>query len=74
MASDLARFRDHCRAMAQSRPTDRISAVWHPGEAAFAMPVGEISDAERDLWRRLADEVDRYLSGADESVETPLFQ
>lgn len=33
---------------------------------------GCVSDAERDLWTRLADEIDAYLKPADDDQELPL--
>lgn len=66
--------------MAESKPTDRVLAEWAPGQVTRAS-VGEMSDAERALWRMLADDVDRTLplleaeevSAPDDTVESPLF-
>lgn len=57
--SDLAAFRDHCRAMATSTPTTRLPQQF--GSQRVVCMVGDISDADRALWKRLADEIDAYL-------------
>ena len=65
MASELERFRDHCRKMAESTPTTRIRAEWgsssNPGGRDLTIPVGEMSDTDRLLWGRMAAEAAAYL-------------
>lgn len=65
--------------MAESKPTDRVPVEW-PGGETTKVAVGAIPDAERALWRMLADDVDRALpmleaeaSVPDDTVESPLF-
>lgn len=79
--SDLERFRDHCRAMASFEPPTRptsVSITCHRGHiygdcnrppthcGCSCHDVLGPLPAERDLWARLADEVDAYLAGDDE--------
>lgn len=54
MMTDLEAFRDHARDMA-SRTRSR---------ATRSRP--EVSVADRALWKQLADEIDAYLSPADD--------
>lgn len=65
--SDLAAFAAHCRVMAGSdhKPTcvGHLPTRW--GWAREQRPdprcPGCVTDADRELWTRLADEVDAYL-------------
>lgn len=82
--SDLERFRDHARRMAtaEHKPecTSLIPGEWRYPRNALSMAgptwweppacPGCITDAERVLWARLADETDAYL---DRPVERGLF-
>ena len=81
MASDLERFRDHCRNMvtAEHRPDCEGAKPkpprWRMFRDVSAMTLAEapappscsgcVSPVDREWWARLADEADRYLS-ADE--------
>lgn len=68
--------------MADSTPGTRIKAAWSgPAYLEATTAVGDMSDGERDLWRRLADEVERWLSrdpdaarATDPAVDDPLFK
>lgn len=78
--SDLTAFRDHARTM--SRRTHRPDCpLWKKvGEFAHLCSdscthpeprcPGCVTNADRELWKRLADEVDAYLS---RHVEEGLF-
>lgn len=83
--SDLTAFRDHARRMAAARHTPdcaRRLAKWEAAESAHRWLMdkpdpgprpechGCITDADRALWVRLADETDAYL--ARETEETLL--
>lgn len=58
--SDLAMFRDHCRAMAVAdQRSEHVRA---------AQMVGLLTPENRALWARLADEVDAYLSTDEEGL------
>ncbi len=69
MPTDLERFRDHCRKMAESTPQTKVRTedASRPG-AVREVKVGTISEGDRALWRMLASEVDRYMDGDDEVV------
>lgn len=67
--SELERFRDHARRMATAEHVDHCRAKtplgrrgwwrWaHPDPACE----GCVTDADRALWTRLADEIDAYLT------------
>jgi hypothetical protein len=61
--SDLTAFRDHARSMANAthRPECMVRAA--PWLKAKPRPgcTGCVSDDDRALWARLADETDAYL-------------
>lgn len=60
----LETLRAHARAMANSTPKTRIPVQqggYH--QQPVKMRVGEMSDEERALWVRLADEAERFISG-----------
>lgn len=61
MSTELERFRDHARTMANSTPGTRVRASWNGGWREQTVKVGDMPDAERALWARLADEVDAHL-------------
>lgn len=61
---DLATFGRHARRMATSSPSDRFTFDVGIGLRSRDA-VGVLPDTERELWARLADEVDRYLAAAD---------
>lgn len=70
----LVTFGNHCRRMADSKPTDRLLLEPFTGET-HETQVGQISDSDRALWRRLADEVEDYLHDdrAPGPDDAPLF-
>lgn len=70
--SDLTVFRDHARKMAASKPTDRVNAA-RRGHVPYTVPIGPLTDAERALWTRLADEVDAYLAADPEDDVLPVI-
>lgn len=60
----LEAFARHCRTMAESTPETRVDMdVPRPGGGwrRERMAVGALTDTERALWRRLANEVAAYL-------------
>jgi hypothetical protein len=57
----LTRFRDHCRAMAGASSAVNVGSRDRP---EWAFP----TDDERELWARLADEIDAYLTRDDPPV------
>jgi hypothetical protein len=57
----LVTFGRHCRRMADSRPEERLPMEVSLGRVE-QVPVGELEPGERALWRRLADEVESYLT------------
>lgn len=63
--SDLTAFRDHARTMAraQHRPTCAIRDPARPWLKPMHDPdcAGCVTDDDRALWARLADETDSYL-------------
>lgn len=61
MSRALATFRDHARRMADSKPDDRV-AMDVGGGAVQRVKVGNLTDAERALWRQLAGEASRFLA------------
>ena len=62
MATELERFRDHCRAMATAKPGTKVKAHWHGAlRPAVTLPVGDMSDDDRILWGRMAAEASAYL-------------
>ena len=74
--NDLTTFRDHARRMSTARHTDecgtwtnpkRLNAPrrWQSPNPACA---GCVTPAQRDLWARLADEVDAYLNRHPEEM------
>lgn len=84
--SDLTTFADHARAMAdaQHKPECCI-ARYHVGWGSFAgydypdpACPGCVTDADRALWTRLADEADAWLARDDEEglfdAETPVVE
>jgi hypothetical protein len=78
--SDLTVFRDHCRERATWQPGDKRAACME--RTAFGTPkpadhtncgghrcgcrCHEPTPTARDLWKRLADEIDDYLDRCDE--------
>ena len=50
MSTDLERFRDHCRRMADDSDSHDTAVL----------------GTDRDLWQMLADEADAYLARTDE--------
>lgn len=70
--SDLTAFRNHARAMstAEHKPECLIDCQDWRGIRSFKMPrhgcPGCVTDAERALWARLADEADAYLHRHEE--------
>lgn len=54
--------------MADSKPTDRIAANWS-GARVETVPVGELSEGERVLWRMLADEADGFVEAEAAAAE-----
>jgi hypothetical protein len=80
VATELERFRDHCRRMAESTPSTRVKANWHGGREDVTVAVGEMSDADRMLWARMAAEASAYLAHDPDVVaaepapdDVPLF-
>jgi hypothetical protein len=71
--SDLTRFRDHCRRMAE----DCDRGIHHDAHGRRyemkAAPSGLVTDAlaARHLWRMLADEVDAYLARTNPQPSQP---
>lgn len=73
--SELERFRDHCREMAEAehKPECRVFVEvkpwprWAPAHWQHPDPdcLGCNLSDDRDLFRRLADEVDAYLTDDD---------
>lgn len=59
MSTELARFRDHCRRMAAA--DTRAVNIGTRTRPEWAYP----TDRERELWTRLADEIDAYLTPDD---------
>lgn len=64
--SDLTRFRDHARRMAKAKhrpdcPGLDPSRPYLKPDAKVCR--GCVSEPDRVLWRRLADEATRYLAG-----------
>ncbi len=70
MSKELAAFAAHARRMAEATPDTRLH-LHVQGFKHARMKVGAISDAERDLWRRLADEAERFLGSEDNGDRTP---
>lgn len=78
--SDLTAFRDHCRAMADAR--HRPDCPGRDPHRSYLKPDpkvcrGCVTETDRALFVRLADEVDTYLAGDLTDVdlfgdETPL--
>jgi len=73
--SDLSAFRDHARTMstAEHKGTCQGRREHHnfpDGRLVYPDPAcpGCVSDADRALWARLADEVDAYLSHDEDEV------
>lgn len=64
----LAAFRDHARRMAESTPDTRLLLDVGYGRAR-RMKVGNLSEAERALWRQLAGEADGFLRGTPEDED-----
>lgn len=65
MSRTLATFRDHCRRMADSKPDDRILMDLGGGRVE-RVKVGDLSDAERALWRQMAGEATMFLAAETE--------
>ena len=74
---ELEQFLRHCRAMStaehkpECRRADHLARCWgireawtHPDPAC----TGCVTDADRALWARLADEVEAYLSHEEEGA------
>lgn len=62
MATELERFRDHCRRMAEAEPGTRVKANWHgANRPQVTLPVGEMSDGDRLLWGRMAAEAAAFI-------------
>jgi len=82
--SDLTTFRDHARAMAgaQHKPECLTECLDWRGIRKFTLPrhgcPGCVTDADRELWTRLADEADAWLARDDEEglfdAETPVVE
>ena len=74
MASDLERFRDHCREMATAvhKPTchGHRPSTWGWAREIHPDPKcpGCVTDADRALWARLAAEIDAYLTTDDTAL------
>lgn len=75
--SDIAAFGAHARAMstAQHKPEccgrrPNPNPRWGSAATVYPDPAcpGCVTDADRALWARLADEVDAYLTPEDEGV------
>ena len=67
--SDLTTFRDHARRMAEAEhkpECKRPRPVYGWATSATPPCPGCVTDADRALWRRLADEVDAYLTHDEE--------
>lgn len=67
--SDLSTFRDHARAMstAEHKPEcgesfQRPGWLWESWRTPASDCPGCVTDADRALWKRLADEVDSHLA------------
>lgn len=60
MPSELQRFRDHCRRMAEATPSTIVKVKYVSGREE-TVRVGEMSDADRLLWGRMAAEAAAYL-------------
>lgn len=69
--SELERFRDHAAQMATAPHSPEcwadIKDTWGWQKRIYPNPecAGCISDTDRALWARLADEVDAYLANDD---------
>jgi ribosomal protein L37AE/L43A len=73
MSSDLAAFRDHARRMSTAThtpecPVNGRAQLSRFSEDGLWVCTGCVTDADRALWTRLADEVDAYLSDDDEGL------
>ena len=64
MATEIERFRDHCRDMQADR--GKVAEV--------ARMVGLQTDANRALWGQLADEIDVYLTHDAAEDHDPLWE
>lgn len=60
--SDLTVFADHARRMSTARHKPDCPAPAPPGTWRVGACLGCVTDADRALWVRLADEVDAYLA------------
>lgn len=79
MATELERFRDHCRERAEWKPgeakaacRDRTAFGTHKpadhancGGGSYGCDCHAPTDRERALWAQLADEIDDYLTADD---------
>lgn len=75
MSTDLERFRDHARTMAQAKhrpdcpPRDRAPRPVNQHRSKPSKCPGCVTSTDRALWARLADETDAYLnSQSDEAL------
>lgn len=85
VSTDLERFRDHARHCADWQPGDLAAACKERtafgtpkpadhancGRGWCGCPCHAPTDAERALWGRLADEVDRWLTEGLEEAQAP---
>lgn len=62
--SDLEQARDHARAMARAkhRPDCRVKGRSRFSEDGRTPCLGCVTDADRALWRQIADEITTHLA------------